>query len=98
MASGPNMKQVLNEVQTTSDEFQLPGGTTLITLNPYVSGTWTLQMQTPDDEWVPYSDVTFKDVGQKAFVSVFGPLYRITAGGAGSKAWVSTNTYQPGLI
>ena len=98
MASSKYMKQILSITQTISEEFQLPGGNSFITLAVHSGGTWKLQMKTPDDEWIAFDDVIFAAAGQKAFVSVFGPMYRVTGGTVGAKAWISTNVYQPGLL
>ena len=85
------MKQFLIATQTTSDEHPAAGGrySGTIFLTDHAGGTWTLQAESPDGDWVD-TNVTFTADGiQSNIIFEQGISYRLNGGSAGAKAWVS---------
>ena len=86
-----SMRQFLDITQATSEAHEAAGtrysGT--IFLTDHAGGTWTLQAQSPDGDWVD-TNVTFKDNGiQSSIIFEQGIHYRLAGGTVGAKAWIS---------
>ena len=85
------MKQILSATQAGSDEFPAGGNrySATVMLTAHAGGTWTLQVQAPDDTWIN-TNVTF--TSNDIFSDVIferGLNYRLTGGSVGATAWVS---------
>ena len=81
------MRQFLAATQATGDvvvsERTAPA---LVMLAQHAGGTWTLQFQAPNGDWID-SDITFVANGGKAFRAFQGLPMRMHGGTAGALAW-----------
>lgn len=97
---GRDRFQILTETQTTSDTFSLRGGPVFILLSDHAGGTWTLEIQNPDGDWVDIGEgaggVSFDDNGLVYFYGMPWMSYRLTGGDDGAKAWIAYGDPIPG--
>lgn len=85
------MRQILTAAQAIGDEFDTTGNLAFgsIILSGHAGGTWTLQVQDPDDTWID-TDITWTSDGIKSGLGFARSLkYRLNGGSVGAKAWVS---------
>ena len=79
--------QVLEDTDTTSSTFKMPGGVQFVQVGGHAGGTWVVELENPDGDWVGLFN--FDADGEKAFNSFHGDTYRLHGGNAGAKAWAS---------
>ncbi len=87
------MVQILHSTQTTGPEFETSGGLVFAILSGHAGGTWTLEVATPNGDWVDAggpAGVEFTEDGIVSFYSAGGVRYRLTGGTQGAEAWVPT--------
>ena len=73
-----------------SREFHVKGTVAFVMLTKHAGGTWTVEMKSPDDEWVDI-DQDFDGNGVKAIHAENDLAYRVTGGTQGATAWVIDN-------
>ena len=57
-----------------------------VLVDTHTGGTWTLQVESPEGIWVD-TDITFDDVGVKAYWATQELKYRLNGGAPGARAW-----------
>ena len=78
--------RVLEATQQTGRTFRVSGPVGQIILRLHQGGTWTLQVQAPDGEWVN-TDIIWTSDGVQSFDSQLEWLYRLNGGNSGAMAW-----------
>ena len=87
-----SLNLILSDTQTTSDTHEAAGGrySGTVFLTGHAGGTWTLQAESPDGDWIA-TNVTFTADGiQSNIIFEEGVRYRLTGGTVGAKAWISS--------
>ena len=82
---------ILSDTQATSDEFPARGGKYFasVAVSPHTGGTWTLQWQDPDGNWVTTGQ-TFTEAAIKSALGFEdGVKYRLHGGTVGAKGYIS---------
>ena len=94
------MKQILEATDAEGKIFMFRGGAPTYTgpqdilsrqqaiVDVHTGGTWTLQERVPDRTWID-SDITFDDVGVKAFWASQEMEYRLSGGTIGAEAFAT---------
>ena len=96
-----SITQILKATETTGSLFNHPGSKLVsIFLSDHAGGTWKLQKQNPDGDWVDLDGglgVEFDSEGEQFFYGTPLLFYRLTGGSVGAKAWLLIADYAPGV-
>ncbi len=83
------------EILGTSDAigvaFRSTEGSTFVLLTGHSGGTWVLEVQSPDGDWVqtdPAAGCSFSVDGLQFFTTSPHLLYRLNGGTPGARAWL----------
>ena len=84
--------QILEDIDTTSEAFRVSAGQAFVLMQGYNGGTWKLQIQTPNGDWMDIADtsggVMFDSDGLQFFYTQSWLKYRLHGGTVGAVAWV----------
>ena len=90
---------ILAATQSTSEEFEHPGGVgVFVALRAHAGGTWSLWAKFPDDTWtnIGSGDVEFTaDAIKLIDAPAAGFVFQLRGGTAGAKAWLCMNAPWP---